>query len=62
MIGRSTRPIIMVVAEITNVTGIISSNLQIKKRRGLSVALSMHKSGAIFIVPRGMASKNARFF
>jgi hypothetical protein len=67
MIGRSTQPIreIARIAEITetaDITGIASSNPQIRRRRDCSIALLMLRSGARFIVPQDTIWKNAKLF
>jgi hypothetical protein len=57
-IDRSTLSI-MGTAEIT---GIVSSNPQIKRRKGLFIIPLMQKSGARFIVPMDMIWKSTKLF
>jgi hypothetical protein len=40
------------IVETTNIMGITSNNPQIRRRRDRSIALSMQRSGAKFIVPQ----------
>jgi hypothetical protein len=64
IIRRSTQ-LIAKTAGITgtvDITGIVNNNLQTRKRRGFSVALTTQRSGARSIKPQGMIWKNAKLF
>jgi hypothetical protein len=52
MIGRLTQPIVEIagIAEITDIAGITSMNLQIRKKKDYFIALLMQRSGARSIV------------
>jgi cell division septal protein FtsQ len=48
MIGKSTQ----LTEEIAKIAGITSSSLRIRKRRAISITLTMQRSGARSIVPQ----------
>jgi hypothetical protein len=50
MIRKSTQ----LIEEIARITDIAASSPRIKKKRGLSGALTMQRSGARSIIPQGM--------
>jgi hypothetical protein len=64
MICKSTQLIgeITKIAETADITGITSSRLQIRKRRGISVTLMMQRSDARSIAPQDMIWKSAKLF
>jgi hypothetical protein len=45
---------IATIVKTTDIIGITSSSLQIRKRRGISVALTMQRSGVRSIAPQDM--------
>jgi hypothetical protein len=50
------------ITETMNIAGIASNSPQIRKRRGLSIALTMKRSGARSIAPQGTIWKSAKLF
>jgi hypothetical protein len=63
-IGKSTQLTeeITKIAETMDITGITSSNPQIRKRRGISITLMMQRSGVRSITPQNMIWKSTKLF
>jgi hypothetical protein len=63
-IGKSTQLTgeVTKIVKTVDITKTVSSSPQIRKRRGISVSLTMQRSGARFIVPQDTIWKSAKLF
>jgi hypothetical protein len=61
MTNRST-PLTLEIGRIAEITGIVASSPQIRRRRDPSDASMMQRSGARFIIPLDMIWKSAKLF